>query len=319
MKHLLFTALLACAAGQALGQAQPQTAPTGPQAWTCGHDMPQPLTPQAFTEPPSASYSPAQRACWANWPLAWQIATGPGGQWVDVRDQGARDRLALPGVMAVDLASLPDKAALKGQSLVLVGTGVDLHALSAQCAALRQSGQFQDVRVLLHGVRAWRLAGQPVWPTGPALPADEVSAQELWLGAADKLWHLAAIGLNDEQLKRLPLAAAWVTDAKDIRQAVQALAIRTRAKTPTDDPRPQRWLVLTATPAQLAEVRALWSEAHAHATADGDKGANAQADSLASSQPLWLAGAWPGYARYIEHQTTLSAHAGQTLPRLCGQ
>ena len=64
---------------------------------------------------------------------------------------------------------------------------------------------------------------------------------------------------------------------------------------------------LTATAAQLAQLRALWLERPLN-----------PADTAIASAPLWLVGAWPAYASYLEQQKTLAAHAGRPLPRLCG-
>ena len=224
---------------------------------------------------------------------------------MDVRDAGARRRLGLPGTAAVGLPDLADKAFLKGQSLVLIGTGVDLKTLSTQCVALRQSDQFKDVHVLLHGVRAWRLAKQPTLVDGSVLAPDEVSAQELWLGAADDQWRIAAIGLAPEHLASLPVKAAFTGSEQNLRQTVAELATH-MAQNSSDRPQ-QRWLALTATAAQLAQLRALWLERPLN-----------PADTAIASAPLWLVGAWPAYASYLEQQKTLAAHAGRPLPRLCG-
>ena len=299
MRRLLLAWLLSVASACALAQAESRSL-------TCDRDADDPLRPVVFAVGGASAFSEAEHTCWLDWTAAQQAATGPGGQWVDVRDAGARRLLTLPGVTAVDLADLPSKAFLKGQSLVLIGTGVDLKTLSTQCVALRQSDQFKDVHVLLHGVRAWRQARQPVLADGSALASDEASAQDLWLGAADDLWRIAAIGLAPEQLASLPVKAAFATSDQNLRQAVAELAARTKAA--VDVAPQQRWLVLTATPAQLAEVRALWPA----------NSSESVVNETSASAPVWLIGAWPTYASYLEQQKTLAAHAGRPLPRLCG-
>lgn len=298
MKRLLLAWLLSATSACVLAQAESRSL-------TCDRDANDPLRPVVFAVGGVSAFSDAERACWLDWTAAQQATTGPGGQWVDVRDAGARRLLALLGVTAADLVDLPSKAFLKGESLVLIGTGVDLKALSSQCAALRQSGQFKDVHVLLHGVRAWRLANQPTLVDGAVLAPDEVSAQELWLGAADDQWRIAAIGLEPEQLASLPVKAAFTASEQNLRQTVAELT-KHMAQSSSDRPQ-QRWLVLTATPAQLAQVRALWLERPSN-----------NADTAAVSAPLWLVGAWPAYASYLEQQKTLASHAGRPLPRLCG-
>lgn len=270
----------------------------------CERSESEPLNALAFGQGQAAraeaAYSPAERACWADWAQAHALMQAPGSQWVDVREAGAVARLGLPGAAAVGLADLADKAFLKGQSLMLVGSGVDLKTLSDHCTALRASGQFRQVHVLLGGVRAWRLAGQPVQGTA-ALAPDEASAQELWLGAADDLWQVAALGLNAQQTASLPVARERLLDlGADLAQAVNTLAAQGH-QNPL--PAPRQWLVMADTPERLAQARALWHQRV------GDKRTPA---------PVWLSGAWPAYASYLDHQQTLAAHAGRPLPRLCG-
>lgn len=299
MKRPLLAWLLTAASACVLAQATDRPL-------TCDRGADDPLRPVVFVPDQATGYNEVERACWLDWPAAQQAASGPAGQWVDVRDAGVRRRLTLTDVTAVDLKDVQSKAFLKGQSLVLIGAGVDLRSLSSHCTTLKQSGQYKDVHVLLHGVRAWRLAGQPVVTDGAALAPDEASAQDLWLGAADDVWRIAAIGLAPEQLASLPVKAAFAANDQSLRQAVAELAARTKAG--ADVAPQQRWLVMTATAAQLAEVRALWP------ASSSDAGVNA----TSAFAPVWLVGAWPAYASYLEQQKTLAAHSGRPLPRLCG-
>lgn len=298
MKRLLLALGMAAAPVCALAQVQGEGRPL-----TC--DRQEILAPAQVLlhQAGAVVYDDAERACWAGWEQAHAVATGPNGLWVDVRDAGARRQLDLPGVTAVDLADVPTRAFLKGQSLVLIGTGVDLKALSSQCAALRQSGQFKNVHVLLHGVHSWRQAGQLVQANGALLPPDEASAQEFWLGAANGQWRVAALGLGPDEQARLPLPTAFAASAQDLPQAMADLAAHIAQAEPLAAP--QRWLVLTHSAAQLAQAQALWRQ---HAAA------------LGQNPPLltWLSGAWPAYASYLQQQQTLAAHAGRPLPRLCG-
>ncbi len=297
MKRSSLALLLALAALQAvLGTAWAQ-APDRPL--TCDKQE-QALNAVAFTEDP-AGYGGAERDCWVDWAQAQALAQGADGQWVDVRDAGARRRLGLPGTAAVGLPDLADKAFLKGQSLVLVGTGVDLKALSARCASLRQSGQFKGVHVLLGGVRNWRLAGQAVQPDGSVLPPEQATAQELWLGAADDLWQIAALGLSAQQIADLPVHRERLLDlGHDTRQALDRLSTQLHGDRL---PVPRQWLVIADTPERLAQAQGLWRQ---------------RAAGSAVNSPLWLDGAWPAYAAYLDQQKTLAAHAGRPLPRLCG-
>ncbi|QTD46377.1 rhodanese-like domain-containing protein [Ottowia testudinis] len=282
----------------ALGTAWAQTQ-VSERALTCDK-QPELLHNVAFTET-STGYSDAERACWLDWPQAQALAQGQGGQWVDVRDAGAIRRLGLPGATAVGLPDLADKTFLRGQSLVLVGTGVDLKALSVRCATLRQAGQFKGVHVLLGGVRRWRQAGQPMQSDGDVWPADQASAQELWVGAADDLWQIATAGLTAPQIANLPVPRDRLLDlGADAAQAVDRLTFQVNAERL---PMPRQWLVIADNAERLAQMQALWRQ----------RDANGAADS-----PVWLIGAWPAYASYLDQQKTLAAHAGRPLPRLCG-
>lgn len=298
MKHLLLALGTVVASACALAQAL-----AGDRPLTCDRQEAHAPSPVRLHNDGVAAYDDAERACWTEWEGAQAIATGADGLWVDVRDAGARRQLGLPGVTAVDLADVSNRAFLKGQSLVLIGTGVDLKVLSSQCVALRQSGQFKRVHVLLHGVRSWRQAGQPVQADGALLPPDEASAQEFWLGAANGQWRVAALGLGSEEQARLPLSAAFAASARDMPQTIADLAAHIAQAEPLAAP--QRWLVLTRSAAQLTQAQALWRQ---HAAAHGQN-------------PLlltWLSGAWPAYASYLQQQQTLAAYAKRPLPRLCG-
>lgn len=264
-----------------------------------------------FVRRQAVVYTEEEQACWLPWDLARAAAEAPGGQWVDVRDAGQRQRLALEGVMAVDLADLPDKPFLKEQSLVLVGTGVDLPELSRQCVLLRQSGQYRSVHVLLGGAHAWRQAGRAVSGSQASLPADQVDAQEMWQGAGNGAWRLAVLDMPPAQVReladRLPAAAQDVADlGADAAHAVRQLHALARQPLPA----PRQWLVIAGSPERLAQARQFWQEQQ-----NGQK--NAQNRSSASAV-MWLAGGWPAYAEYVQQQAAVAAHAGQPLPPLCG-
>ena len=293
MKPLLHGLWLALASACVLAQ-------TSDERLTCGRFDDLVTETSMFPSPKENTYNEAERACWLDWASARDIAFGPNGQWVDVRDIGARRHLRLMGVTTVELSDLPTKAFLKQRALVLIGTGADLKPLSAKCVALRQSGQFKSLHVLLHGTSAWRKADQPVQADGSVLAIDEASAQDLWFGARGDEWLLATIGLSKEQLESLPVKPTFTSDTSNLQDAVTSLAARLTQKTNLSPH--QRWLVLTQTPAQLAELRALWHQHHTD-------------QAIA---PIWLIGAWPAYASYLDQQIKLAAHSGRPLPRLCG-
>lgn len=302
--------VLLLAAALLPGYADAQEAPASQQTQqlTCPAGQDDPLQAVNFGEPAPAPYSQAERACWADWSQSLALAQGPNGLWVDVRDAGSVRRLRLHGAVNVALAILADKAFLKKRSLVLVGAAVDLRAMTQRCVALRQSGQYQDVHVLLGGVRSWRLAGQAIQSDGSALlPADEASARDLWLGAADGQWKIAALNLSEQQRQSLPVTPTQLLDlGANMTQAVQELE-RQVAGQPL--PAPSRWLVVAPDAAALAQAQALWRQRTAKP--ETAKGSNPNA-------LVWLTGGWPAYATWLQQQKTLAAHAGRSLPRLCG-
>ena len=291
-------ALLAVAGVLSAGPARSQTAE---RSLTCDREAAEALNPVQL-EPTTAAYSQAQRACWIDWTQAQDAVRAQGFQWIDVRDAGTRRQLLLPGVTAVDSAELQDKAFLKGQPVILIGTGVDLHALSSQCATLRASGSYQDIRVLVGGARTWRQLGQPVQVTGNLLAPDEVSAQELWLGSFSDQWQIAAVGLSETEVSQLPAVPALVEPSTDPLRAIQRL--RDSAAIPLSIHK--QWLVVTSSDEVLGRLRTLWQEQASAASAPPP------------SQPVWLTGGWSAYASYLQQQKSLAAHAGRSLPRLCG-
>lgn len=246
-----------------------------------------------------ADYTQDERACWQTWEQAVQQVAAGQGQWIDVRETGTVRSLGLQGVTAVPLAELTDKPFLKGQSLLLIGTGVDLKKLSSQCVELRQTAEYETVHVVLGGVQSWRLAEQPLLFAGNILPAHEISAQTFWLGAMDDRWHIAAIGLSPEYIARLPVPREYIVDlGVNPQQALNLLSKHIKQKRL---PAQHQWLIITDTPQRLQQVQQQWSQ---------------RID--APVKPLWLSGGWPAYATFFEQQQTLAAHSGRPLPRLCG-
>jgi uncharacterized repeat protein (TIGR01451 family) len=291
-----------------VGSAWAQTAPTKRADLSCdaaAYTQPTKETVlggAGASLPSAATYTPEERACWVDWAQAQAIGNAPGGQWVDIRDAGALRQISLPGVVPVDLANVRDKAFLQGQSLVLVGTGVDLKTLSTQCVALRESKRFNSVHVLLGGVRRWRTAGQPVLMHGLVELPDEVTPQALWVGALNDQWKVVTLGLDASQIQTLPVPAAQVLALNGpMPQMMQTLFAHLRG--PADTSAHRQWLVVAANPAQLAQVRAQWG---------------AQQAAQPNANPAWLQGAWPNHQEYMRQQRTLAAHVGQNLPRICG-
>ena len=298
------------------------------ESLTCGQDapaLPFDITPEPQGHVQAANYTEAERQCWltlaqadAQAHQASQAApVGQPPQWVDVRDRGQTQRLSAQGVPQVPLANLGDRAFLKGLPLVLLGNDVDLKALSAQCVALRKSGHFPQVNVLLGGIRTWERAGKPVVRgSGAQIDTALVSPQETWVGASSGVWQIAAVGLSEADIAQLPVAPAvrMATRTRpapeDARALWQALDEQMR-RTPTEAPR--QWLIVTANPTQQAQLMQVWRKA----SADASSAVKTETPS-AQHQTTWLAGGVTAYLHYLQQQLALAQGAGRSLPRICG-
>lgn len=250
-----------------------------------------------------AHYSAEQQACWANWEQAQALMHETQGLWVDVRDAVQVQRLGLSNAAQVDLAAMAERSFLWGQVLVLIGTGVDLPALSERCLALRSSGRYKSVHVLLGGARTWVLAGQPVLRNvHDLLPPQEIHARDFWLGLNNDQWRVALLGVPQD---RAVMLAADDTNlpldlGTDIGHAIDALKEKMVA---TPLPPQQHWLVVAGSDEMLAQAQRAWS------SNNKDTG---------SSAPLWLSGGWPAYVNYMQQQNAVAKHSGNALPALCG-
>ncbi|ARU03920.1 hypothetical protein CCO03_03810 [Comamonas serinivorans] len=205
--------------------------------------------------------------------------------------------------------------------MVLLGNDVDLKVLSAQCVALRESGQFLQVHVLLGGIRAWERSGKPVVRgAGVQMDTALVSAQEAWIGARSGVWQIAAVGLGEADLAQLPTAPAIRIAGRTAaqpspmtQQAASALWQEVAAqmqRTPIEAPR--QWLIVTATEVQQSQLMQAWRKASA------DPGSST-VDALDGQHPAtWLAGGMSAYLNDLQQQLALARNAGRSLPRICG-
>ena len=172
----------------------------------------------------------------------------------------------------------------------MVGTGVDLRALTTACLSLRKQG-FSKVQVLLGGARSWARIQS----------VDMVTPQEAWLGALDGQWRLIGIGLRPEQVQSLVGKPEVILPSSvDDAALVQALNDAERARPLGSH---QQWLLLTPNQASGQSLLArLQQTPH-------KPGARALA---------WLSGGWDSYNAYLQQQQQSAAHAGRPLPRSCG-
>jgi len=308
---LFALALLAWAAGCVAQNAiPPQDQAAQQQNLICPRDAESDtLRAVDFGQAPPEPYTEAERACWVDWSGAKHMAA-QGAQWVDVREAGRAQRLRLVGALPVPSQEVASKAALRGLDLLILGDDTDLRALSRQCVAWKKNGNFQGVHVVLGGVRAWRLAGQPVQLDARAVstpePPEVVTPAEFRQGLANGLWHVVTLGVDPNEARALGQPAALTistADAGALQQLQQTLA-RANTKTgnkPTEaDP---SWLVVTADASAQARLLALWSQ---------------QKQEAAAPTLLWLGGGLHAYRNYISEQQQLAAHAGHALSRLCG-
>ena len=245
-------------------------------------DYPQPTVPE-FGHTEALSYSTQETQCWVDVVEARRA----GGMALDVREAAVAP---LPGAVALPLPSVADRRYLRDQPLTLVGTGVDLRALTTACLSLRKQG-FSKVQVLLGGARSW-VQIQSV---------DMVTPQEAWLGALDGQWRLIGIGLPQEQVQSLVgKPEVNLPSSVDDAALVQALNDAERARPLGSH---QQWLLLTPNQASGQSLLARLQQT------PYKPGARALA---------WLSGGWDSYNAYLQQQQQSAAHAGRPLPRSCG-
>lgn len=248
-------------------------------------DYSQPALP-VFSHATPAPYSAREVACWIN------VQEAHGGGWMplDVRDAALSARAPLTGVAALPLESVADRQYLREQPLVLVGTGVDLRALTKSCLTLRQHG-FARLRVLVGGARSWSRTQQ----------TDMLTPQEVWLGGLDGQWRIATVGLSPDQWASLPVPPEITLPASIERNALQrALADAERLR-PSEPNR--QWLVVVPDGTEQQALIVGWQQS----PQDG------------GTRPVaWLSGGWVAYRAYLSQQQHSAANAGRALPHVCG-
>jgi len=301
-------AALALLAFTAVGCAAQDNPSQAEQDQSCPPPEKESLRAVNFQPPPAQPYSQAERACWIDWNSAQKLAQSPNAQWVDARETGAAQRLRLVGALPVPRQQVEHSAALRGLDLLIVGEDFDLRTLSRQCVTWRQSKQFAGVHVVLGGVRAWRLAGQPVQADMRATqiqPPEVLAPAEYWRGLNAGLWRVATLGVDADQVTALKQPVALTIPTADA-AALETLR-QTLAQTPKSEnqstPAPS-WLVVTADAKTQAQLQTLWNQ---------QQGAAKQMPTL-----LWLGGGLRALGDYLAEQQQLAAHAGHALPRLCG-
>lgn len=258
--------------------------------YACLRDDAAPPSVVGFDRRKPVQYSAQQASCWIT---SSEVQTE---RWrvLDVRQDGAAHDAHLEGTTKMVLTELQDKIYMRQQSLLLVGSGVDLSTLTQTCVRLRQQG-FDNVRVLLGGARNWHRT--------KAL--DLIAPQELWVGGGQGVWRLATLGLTSAHIDVLPEQPAVVLPSTANLQDLQAAMARSAQASPmqpteqwlivaTDDRKTQASIMVLA---QQEKTPVLWS----------------------LHKPVaWLAGGWSAYHAYLTQQKSVAAHAGRPLPRHCG-
>lgn len=237
-----------------------------------------------------AQAAPLASACWYD-----ETAVPPAGHavtWVDVRAAAAAKANPLNGVLRLSPAELAEKTFLRGERIVMVGTGFDDAALNRACQSLKRSG-FAQIAVLRGGMRAWVRSGrfvagerQPAWDEMP--PGDYVAAVA---AASTPEWPVFAVGLDAEQLVRLPVSPArQFADSQD-GISLLADALAAAGNLPV--------LIIARDEAGIASLRRVLPP---HETAD----------------VLWLAGGMAALGHFLQTQQAIAASAGRSLRPPCG-
>jgi rhodanese-related sulfurtransferase len=223
--------------------------------------------------------------------------------WLDVRPYDQVQRNPLLNSTVVPLNDVKDRAGLRQQEIVLVGTGWDQNSLMRACLDLRAAG-FSRVRTLTGGARAWALAGKHVGGTVPLGTAD-IAPSDFVRSIGGAAWHVATVDLTPQALAQLPIRpdSVWRTDGAKLPAALNVwLEAASRAKD-------ARMLLVIAPD-----------------TASQDK-LQAQLDRLTTSPlaqaptvgvpVIGLAGGATALTAYLSTQDRIRVSAPQSLTRTC--
>ncbi len=212
---------------------------------------------------------------------------------VDTRDRAERQRLRIPGALALAATEVETRGFLKREAVVLVGSGLDDRSLLERCANLRQAAW--NTRVLAGGVRALAQADQPLDAARDALEAlDRLTPADLHGFVSAAPARVVVVGVDAtttlpaslSAAERWPANANWPDLARRLRKTADAVPETALA-------------VVTARPEDAQALRGALQ-------------------AIGGGRIFVLRDGLPAYAVYLDEQRQIAAHAYSVLKRPCG-
>ncbi|THT97696.1 hypothetical protein E9531_15475 [Lampropedia puyangensis] len=234
---------------------------------------------------------------------------------VDVRPFAAK-RDYVPHALEVSLRDLPQRSFLKGQNVVLLGTGLDDPTLLAVCEDLQRQG-FSQVQSVRGGAPAFLEAAGLV---STAYVRSITPAQWVQSLMQGQQWHLAISATQaKEHANELPMPAALQWSAKQS-QSLGSLATVLRQQ--------QAKLTSANTTTALSSPlivladgltsQALEQQLQSAAVKAGSKASISGIQATHSTPIYVLEGGWPAYEAFVQQNHEIQVTAAQSLQRACG-
>jgi rhodanese-related sulfurtransferase len=208
--------------------------------------------------------------------------------WVDVRS-GIKDKESGLDMLAIPLHQLSGAQFLFDKPVILVGSGFDQLPINQAIKHLRKKG-FKHIFALSGGIYAWQKLHRPVH-----LHQQEISAEEFLSGGKTIRWQIIAIGLNAEQLATLPEQPIKQFALSQTTASVLKQFIHNNSKSSND------FIHYVLVSPDKQTVKRLQQ----------------QISFADSANIIWLRGGITAYQHYVQQQTKLIKHAGQSLSRPC--
>ncbi|PIT06833.1 rhodanese-like domain-containing protein [Snodgrassella communis] len=208
--------------------------------------------------------------------------------WVDVRS-GNKNKESGLDMLAIPLHQLSGAQFLFDKPVILVGSGFDQLSVNQTINHLRKKG-FKHIFALNGGIYEWQKLHQPT-----QLRQQEITAEEFLSGGKTIHWQIITLGLNAEQLATLPEQPVKQFAQTQITASALKQFIHNNAKSSDDF---IRYVLISPDEQTLKRLQQQISFAD-------------------SANIIWLRGGITAYQHYVQQQTKLSKHAGQSLSRPC--
>lgn len=254
----------------------------------CQNNEPDPtILPVAISWPDNRNKQPLDKK---NWLTIQQLSQQQlqHAVWVDVRS-GIKDKESGLDMLAIPLHQLSGAQFLFDKPVILLGSGFDQLSVNQAINRLRKKG-FKHIFALNGGIYEWQKLHQPAQSR-----QQEISAEEFLSGGKTIHWQIITLGLNAEQLATLPEQPVKQFALTQITASALNQFIRNNAKSSDDF---IRYVLISPDEQTLKRLQQQISFAD-------------------SANVIWLRGGIAAYQHYVQQQTKLIKHAGQSLSRPC--